>query len=66
MDTEFDRNVAQTLLAYFLTRGDLYKLGIKPDNALGKLSSVLEASTQEENAIVAADELMNCRLTDWL
>lgn len=66
MDTEFDRSVGQSLLASFLTRDNLYHLGIKPDKIVGNLTPILEASTETENAVVAADGLMNCRLKDRL
>ena len=66
MDTEFDRSVARSLLASLLTRNELYNLGMKPDRVVGKLSSVLEAATEVEDAVSAADELVNSRLRDKL
>ena len=66
MDTEFDKSVLQSVVACVLTRDELYHLGIKPDRIMGKMPSVVEASVEAENAIVAADGLMNCRLRDRL
>ena len=66
MDTEFDRSVARSLLASLLRRNELYNLGMKPDRVVGKLSSVLEAATEVEDAVSAADELVNSRLRDKL
>lgn len=66
MDTEYDRSVLQSVMASFCTRDDLYHLGIKPDRIVGKLPLVIEASVEAENALVAADGLITCRLKDKL
>ena len=66
MDSEYDQNVAKGLLAALLPRAHLYKLGIKPDRIIGRLSQILNASKEAENAIDAADGLLVCRLRDRL
>lgn len=48
MDTEFDKSVLQSVVACFLTRDELYHLGIKPDRIMGKMPSVVEASVEAE------------------
>lgn len=55
MDSEYDQNVAKGLLAALLPRAHLYNLGIKPDRIIGRLSQILNASKEAENAIDAAD-----------
>lgn len=64
MESEYDRSVAKGLLAALLPRAQLYNLGIKPDRIIGRLSQILNASKEAENAIDAADGLLVCRLRD--
>lgn len=66
MDSEYDRSVAKGLLTALLPWAQLYNLGIKPDRIIGRLSQILNASKEAENAIDAANGLLFCRLRDRL
>ena len=64
MDTEYDRNALKGILFTFLSRSEIYALGVKPDRALNFLSKTLQASEEVENAQVAAEDMILLRLIE--
>ncbi|CAH3151964.1 unnamed protein product, partial [Porites evermanni] len=64
MDTEYDRNALKRILFTFLSRSEIYALGVKPDRAVNFLSKTLQASEEVENAQVAAEDMIFLRLIE--
>ena len=61
MDTEYDRNALKGILFTFLSRSEIYSLGVKPDRAVKFLSKTLQASQEVENAQLAAEDMILLR-----
>ena len=64
VDTEYDRNALKGILFTFLSRSEIYALGVKPDRALNFLSKTLQASEEVENAQVAAEDMILLKQTN--
>lgn len=64
MDTEYDRNALKEILFTFLSRSEIYALGVKPGRAVNFLSKTLQASEEVENAQVAAEDMILLRLIE--
>lgn len=61
MDTEYDRNALKGILFTFLSRSEIYSLGVKPDRAVKFLS---KASQEVENAQLAAEDMILLRINE--
>jgi len=64
MDTEYDRNALKGILFTFLSRSEIYALGVKPDRAVNFLSKTLQASQEVENAQLAAEDMIALRINE--
>lgn len=64
MDMEYDRNALKEILFTFLSRSEIYALGVKPDRAVNFLSKTLQASEEVENAQVVAEDMILLRLIE--
>lgn len=64
MDTEYDRNALKGILFTFLTRSEIYDLGVKPDRAVNFLLKTVQASYEVESAQVAAEDMLLLRLNE--
>ena len=61
MDTEFDRNALKAVLFATRSRKDIVYLGIKEDRAVNFLRKTVTTAAECENALVAAEDLLNIR-----
>lgn len=64
MNDEYDRSVAKMLLCVDKSRAQTYQLGIKPDRATKMLKTLEERLAAWENTKIAAEDLVNRRLTE--
>ena len=63
MDTEFDKNALKAVLFTTRSRKDIEDLGIKADRAVKFLRNTISTSEECENALLAAEDMLNIRLT---
>ncbi len=64
MDTEFDRAVARTILAIGRSRDEIFSLGVDADKAIKSLQKILNAALESQNAVMAAEDMLNLRLNE--
>ena len=63
MDTEFDKYALKAVLFATRSRKEIEDLGIKADRAVKFLRNTISISEECENALLAADDMLNIRLT---
>ena len=66
MDTEYDKSVLKAMIFTSASRKKVYELGIKPENAVGLLNKVVNASIECERATEAAGDILTLRDLDKL
>ena len=66
MDTEYDKTVLKAMIFASASRKKVYELGIKPENAVGFLNKVVNVSTECEQAIEAAGDILELQDKDKL
>ncbi|CAB4020881.1 RNA-directed DNA polymerase from transposon X-element, partial [Paramuricea clavata] len=64
MDTEFDRNALKAVLFATRSRKEIADLGIKEDRAVNFLRKTVTTAAECENALGAAEDLLNIRKKD--
>ena len=63
MDTEFDRGVFKSILSLILSKETLNNLGIHPDIAKRRLSTLENVWKELENSEIAADDMLKLRIS---
>jgi hypothetical protein len=61
VDTEFDRNALKAVLFATRSRKEIADLQIKKDRAVNVLRKTVTTAEECENALVAAEDLLNIR-----
>ena len=62
MDTEYDRECARALFNAYKSRSNLFELGMDPDAAVKAVKHVNYVIEENENAQLAATDMLNLRL----
>ncbi|CAC5414034.1 unnamed protein product [Mytilus coruscus] len=58
MDSEHDKNIVKSILTKFLTRDQIYSLGIKPDRVIKQSQRLGTIFEEISNATVAAEDML--------
>lgn len=63
MDTEYDRNALKAVLFATRSRKEIKELGINADRAVTFLRKTISIAEESENALAAAEDMLNIRMT---